>query len=77
VFSQIEEDSEMDELVKLVSQKTGLPQDKAKVAVETVINFLKQKLPPSIAGQLDALLAGGSIHDNLTKGIGDLLGGKK
>jgi hypothetical protein len=50
----------MDELIKLVSQKTGLPQDKAKVAVETVINFLKQKLPPSIVGQLDAILAGGS-----------------
>jgi uncharacterized protein (DUF2267 family) len=67
----------MDELIKLVSQKTGLPQDKAKVAVETVVNFLKQKLPPSIAGQLDALLSGGSIQDNLTKGLGDLLGGKK
>jgi hypothetical protein len=67
----------MDELIKLVSQKTGLPQDKAKVAVETVVNFLKQKLPPSIAGQLDTLLSGGSLQDNLTKGLGDLLGGKK
>jgi len=67
----------MDELIKLVSQKTGLPQDKAKVAVETVVNFLKQKLPPNIAGQLDALLSGGNIQDNLTKGLGDLLGGKK
>jgi hypothetical protein len=67
----------MDELIKLVSQKTGLPQDKAKVAVETVVNFLKQKLPPGIAGQLDALLSGESVQDNLTKGLGDLLGGKK
>jgi len=67
----------MDELIKLVSQKTGLPQDKAKVAVETVINFLKKKLPPSIAGQLDAILAGGNLQDNLTKGLGGLLGGKK
>lgn len=67
----------MDELIKLVSQKTGLPQDKAKVAVETVINFLKKKLPPSIAGQLDVILAGGSLPDNLTKGLGSLLGGKK
>jgi hypothetical protein len=67
----------MDELIKLVSQKTGLPQDKAKVAVETVINFLKQQLPPSLAGQLDALLAGGSLPDNLTKGLEGLLGGKK
>ena len=67
----------MDELIKLVSQKTGLPQDKAKVAVETVINFLKKKLPPSIGGQLDAILAGGGLQDNLTKGLGGLLGGKK
>jgi hypothetical protein len=67
----------MDELIKLVSQKTGLPPDKAKVAVETVINFIKQKLPPSIAGQLDTILAGGNLPGDLTKGLGGLLGGKK
>lgn len=65
----------MDELIILVSQKTGLPKD--KVAVETVLDFYKKKLPPSIAGQLDALLAVGSLPDNLTKGFGGLLGGKK
>ncbi len=67
----------MDELIKLVSQKTGLPQDKAKVAVDTVINFLKQKLPPTIAGQLDGILAGGGMPADLTKGLEGLLGGKK
>jgi hypothetical protein len=67
----------MDELIKLVSQKTGLPQDKAMVAAETVINFLKQKLPPSLAGEIDAVLAGGSLPEDLTKGLGGLLGGKK
>lgn len=67
----------MDELIKLVSQKTGLPQDKAKVAVETVIKFLKGKLPPAIAGQIDTVLAGGNLPDTLTKGLGGLLGGKK
>lgn len=67
----------MDELIKLVSQKTGLPQDKAKVAADTVINFLKQKLPPSLAGQIDAVLAGGTLPDDITKGLGGLLGGNK
>jgi hypothetical protein len=67
----------MEELVKLISQKTGLPPDKARLAAETVINFLKNKLPPAIAGQLDAVLAGGSLPDDLTKGLGNLLGGKK
>jgi hypothetical protein len=67
----------MEELIKLVSQRTGLPQDKAKVAVDTVINFIKKQLPPSIAGQLDTILAGGSLPDNLLEGLGGLLGGKK
>ncbi len=67
----------MDELIKLVSQKTGIPQDKAKVAVETVMNFLKSKLPPAIAGQLDGVLAGGGLPGNLAQGLGDLLGKKK
>jgi len=35
----------MDELVKLVAQKTGLSQDQAKAATQVVIDFLKSKLP--------------------------------
>jgi nucleoid DNA-binding protein len=35
----------MDELVKLVSKKTGIPEAQAKIAVETVMDFLKKKLP--------------------------------
>jgi len=67
----------MEELINLVSQKTGLSKDKAKVAVDTVVNFLKKKLPPAIAGQLDAILAGGKLPGDITKGLGGLLGGKK
>ena len=66
----------MQELIKLVSQKTGLPEDKAKIAVDTVINFLKQKLPAPIASQIDAVLTEGG-PDDLVKGLGSLLGGKK
>jgi hypothetical protein len=66
----------MDELIKLVAQKTGLPQDKAKVAVDTVLNFLKTKLPPSLAGQLDKVIAGGSLPDIPLEGLGGLLGKK-
>jgi len=67
----------MDELIKLVAQKTGLPADKARVAVDTVVKFLESKLPPSLAGQIDAILAGGKLPDDLTKGLGELLGKKK
>ena len=66
----------MEELIKLVSQKTGLPQEQAKVAVQTVIGFLKQRLPKPIADQIDGALSGGTSPQDLLKGLGDLLGKK-
>ena len=69
----------MDELVKLVSQNTGLPADQAKVAVETVITYLKERLPAPLAGQVDALLANEATvkgAEDLLKGLGGLLGKK-
>jgi len=66
----------MDELVKLVAKKVGISEDQAKKAVETVIGFLKQRLPAPLAAQLDNLLKGSSGTD-LASGLGNLLGGKK
>lgn len=66
----------MDELVKVVSQKTGLPEAQAKQAAQAVIDFLKTKLPAPIAQQLDSVLgaAGGGGLDALggvLKGFGN------
>ena len=59
----------MDELVKIVADKVGISEAQAKQAVETVLEFLKDKLPEPIAGQLDAVL------DGDVSGLGDLAGG--
>ena len=56
----------MDELIKLVSKKTGISEAMAKTAVETVMGFLKERLPEPLAGQIDAVVGGGA------GGIGDL-----
>ena len=69
----------MDELVSLVMKKTGLPKDQAQAAVKTVLDFLKQKLPPVVGQHLDQFLSGGiggeiAAAENL---LGGLLGGKK
>lgn len=48
----------MDELVKLVAQKTGISEDQARTAVTTVLDFLKQRLPAPIASQVDGVLSG-------------------
>ena len=46
------------ELVQLVSSKTGLNEQMATLAVDKVIDFLKQKLPPELSSQVDSLLSG-------------------
>jgi ribosomal protein L7/L12 len=63
----------MDELIKRVSEQTGIGEDKAKQAVDTVVGFLKERLPAPIAGHVDSVLnsSGGMIADK----AGDLLGG--
>ena len=68
----------MDELVNLVSQKTGLSEDVSRKAVEVVIGYLKDKLPDPIAGQIDRVLAGGDAPDlgELAQGLGGLLSKK-
>ncbi len=64
----------MDEIVKLVAKKANISEDQARVAVTTVVSFLKQKLPAPVAAQLDAVLAGGM--PDLGQGLGGLLGKK-
>jgi ribosomal protein L7/L12 len=66
-------------LVKLVSQKTGLAEEVAKTAVETVVGSLKEKLPAPIAEQIDSALGGAGpakSAGDLAKGLGGILGGK-
>jgi hypothetical protein len=51
----------------------------AKMAVDTVLGYLKEKLPAPIAGQIDGVLGGSGGTQgigNLTKGLGGLLSKK-
>lgn len=70
----------MDELLAAVAQKTGLPADKAKGAVEAVLGFLKEKLPAPIASQIDGFLEGNAANvadmaGDAVEGLKDTLGG--
>jgi hypothetical protein len=69
----------MDELIKLVSQKTGISEEMSRMAVEVVLGYLKEKLPTPVAGQIDTVLSGAGTATNigdLAKGLGGLLGKK-
>jgi nucleoid DNA-binding protein len=55
----------MEELVILVSQKTGLSKEVSAEAVKIVVDFIKKKLPNPVAAQVDAVLGSGSAMDAL------------
>ena len=71
------------EISTIVAKKVGIPQDKAKQSVVVVVDLLKKKLPPTVAGELDAILSGkvdlsdGIGLDDAAGLLGGLLGGKK
>jgi uncharacterized protein (DUF2267 family) len=70
----------MDELIKRITEKTGISEDQARSAVTTVTGFLKEKLPAPIAGQIDNVLsgAGGGVTDKLGDAaakVGNIFGG--
>ncbi|MCU0704020.1 MAG: hypothetical protein MUF18_08595 [Fimbriiglobus sp.] len=46
--------------------------------MDTVLGFLKDKLPGGLGGQLDGLLSGGGVPDlgEVAKNLGGLFGGK-
>lgn len=70
----------MDELIKRITEKTGISEDQARSAVSTVAGFLKDKLPAPIAAQVDNVLggSGGGVTDTLGEAaakVGNIFGG--
>jgi len=63
----------MEELVNLVSEKTGLSKEMSETAVNLVLDYIKKELPKPVAAQVDAVLGAGNAMDAL----GGLFGGKK
>jgi hypothetical protein len=69
----------VDTLINQVVQRTGLSEDKARAAVETVVGFLKERAPAGLSGQIDSLVGGGegSTGGDIASKVGGMFGGKK
>ena len=48
------------EIVKLVAKKANISEPIAQIAVDTVLNMLKSKLPTAVGSTLDAVLGSSS-----------------
>jgi hypothetical protein len=64
----------MDQLIKQVVERTGISEDQARTAVQTVLGFVKDRLPAPIASQVDSVVGGGA-GGGLAEKAGDALGG--
>lgn len=62
----------MDALISKVAERTGISEDKARTAVDTVVGFLKERAPAGLSGQIDSLVSGGE-----GSGVGGMFGGEK
>jgi hypothetical protein len=65
----------MNELVQLLQQKTGLSEEMAQQVADTVVGFLKTKLPAPLASGLDSLLGAGASGEAAAAAAGDSGGG--
>jgi hypothetical protein len=50
----------MDELVRQIQERTGIDEAQARGAAETALNFIKERLPEPMRGQIDGFLSGGA-----------------
>ena len=60
----------MEDLVKAISEKAGISEEQAQQALNTVIEYAKEKVPPAFQGMVDGLLKG-----EKPSGLGGLMGG--
>ncbi|MBF6607320.1 MAG: hypothetical protein ITG00_01115 [Flavobacterium sp.] len=66
----------MDEIVKMVADRTGMSESAARTAVVTVLGFLKDKLPAGIGDHLESFIdSDGSGKDSPLGDIGGMIGG--
>lgn len=75
----------MNEIIQRVIERTGLPEDKAAMAVEAAVGFIKERIPAPMAAQLDSFLGAGgadgagnpSAMDSIKSGIGGMFGNRQ
>jgi hypothetical protein len=79
----------VDDLIQQIQDKTGLPVDKAQDVIETVVNYISEKLPGPIGDQVKGFLEGGEAGGgeaagglmdkakDALGGLGGMLGGDK
>ena len=68
------------QLIQQLSQRVGIPPEKAEAAVATVLGYLKEHLPGPVGSQLDKVVSGeggaGSGISQAAQSLGGMFGKK-
>ncbi len=79
----------MEELINKIAKQANISSDQARSAAETVMGFLKDKLPAPVANEINGVLSGkpfdaatlmgalGGQEGNIGSALGDIMGTKK
>jgi hypothetical protein len=66
----------MEQLIKMVTEKTGISESQAKGAVDAVVSFLKDKMPGGLGGQVESFIkGGGNAGGDIVDSVKDKIGG--
>ena len=64
----------MDRLIKMVQERANVDEGQAQTAIDTVVGFLKDRLPDPIAGQIDGVMSGSGEAGSPMDKVGSILG---
>lgn len=66
----------MDQLIQQVRERANIDDDQARTAIDTVVGFLKERLPDPIAGQIDGVISGSGAGSPMDQ-VGNMFGGDR
>lgn len=66
----------MEELKNALMEKLGLDEGGAGSAIETVVDFIKEKLPEGAQGMVDSVMGGEDASGSVVDKIKGLFGGE-
>lgn len=64
----------MNDIIQRLVDKSGLSEEQAASAVQTVVGFIKEKLPAPIAAQVESIVGGAGGGEAMSS-IGSAVGG--
>jgi hypothetical protein len=75
----------MEQLIQQVVQRTGISEEQASTAIQTVLGFVKERLPAPLAAQVEGVVGGGAgaaggvagKAGEMLGGLGGMFGGKE